>query len=304
VIDIPALRSLEAISVHGSVSGAALSLGFTPSAVSQHVKKLERQTGHQLLERVGRGVLLTERGQRLVDSGRTLLQDLERLENLLHADAGSVQGELRVASFATAVRGLYAPVLHRVATEQPALTLTLVEQDPWDAVDAVATGRVDVAIVHNWTRVPLEIPAHVEAKALGDDVADALLPATHRLARRRSVTPADLAEEQWVATPVGTICHEWLLKMYDGTGRLPRVAHWANEFASHVALVEQGVAVALVPRLGRGPLPPSVVPVAVRDPQPRRLVQVLWRRTMSASPAVGYVAELLAQQMPTTEKVA
>ena len=56
MIDLAALTSLRAVDLNGSVVGAADALGFTPSAVSQQVKRLERQTGVELLERVGRGV--------------------------------------------------------------------------------------------------------------------------------------------------------------------------------------------------------------------------------------------------------
>ena len=55
MIDPVALRSLVAVRDHGSVVGAAAALGFTPSAVSQHVKRLESQSRQPLLERVGRG---------------------------------------------------------------------------------------------------------------------------------------------------------------------------------------------------------------------------------------------------------
>ena len=47
------------------------------------------------------------------------------------------------------------------------------------------------------------------------------------LAGRAVVTPRDLADEHWIATPEGSICRQWLLRMYDGTGRFPRIAHVA-----------------------------------------------------------------------------
>jgi molybdate transport repressor ModE-like protein len=79
MIDVPAMATLRAVSMHGSVVAAAQALGFTPSAVSQQVKRLERQTGAQLLERFGRGVMLTEQGRRLVGEGGLILDALECL---------------------------------------------------------------------------------------------------------------------------------------------------------------------------------------------------------------------------------
>ena len=60
MIDISALRALVAVEQHGSVIAASDVMGFSPSAVSQQIKKLEKQTGVTVLERNGRGVLLTE----------------------------------------------------------------------------------------------------------------------------------------------------------------------------------------------------------------------------------------------------
>ena len=70
MIDLAALNSLRAVDTHGSVVAAADALGYTASAVSQQVKRLEKQTGVPLLERVGRGVMLTDHGRHLVDAGR------------------------------------------------------------------------------------------------------------------------------------------------------------------------------------------------------------------------------------------
>ena len=75
MIDLEAVQSLRAVATQGSVVAAATSLGYTPSAVSQQVKRLERETGIALLERAGRGVVLTEAGRRLVVASAPILAD-------------------------------------------------------------------------------------------------------------------------------------------------------------------------------------------------------------------------------------
>lgn len=294
MIDLASLVALRAVDRHGSVVAAAAALGFTPSAVSQQVKRLERQTGVALLERVGRGVLLTGAGRHLVDEGAQLLADLERIEAGLHQQAGVVAGRLRLTSFSTATRGLVAPAVRDLQAAHPDLALSLTEREPWDTVDLVATGRTDVGVVHSWGDVALSIPEHVVTTPLASDVADVVVPVGHRLAGREHVTPHDLVDERWVATPYGTICREWLDRMYDGTGRLPLIAHEASEFDSHLALVRAGLGVALVPRLGRQPLGEELVAVPARDPVPTRAVVALHRRSAAASPAVVAVVRALA----------
>lgn len=294
MIDLAALTALRAVATHGSVVAAADALGFTPSAVSQQVKRLERQTGVPLLERVGRGVMLTGHGRHLVEEGGELLADLERLEAGLHRQADAVSGHLRLTVFSTAMRGLVAPVVRDLLAAHPDLTVSLTEREPWDTIELVATGQSDVGVVHRWGHVALDVPDHVETRVVGRDVADVIVHPDHPLAGHEVVSPADLLDEGWVATPEGTICRQWLNRMYDGTGRLPRIAHTAMEFDSHLAMVAAGLGIALVPRLGRQPLA-GVVAVPAHDPVPTRDVVALHRRTMADSPAVTAVLAALAR---------
>lgn len=293
MIDLAALTALRAVATHGSVVGAAEALGYTPSAVSQQVKRLERQTGVPLLERVGRGVMLSGHGRHLVEEGGQLLADLEQLQAGLHRQAGAVAGHLRMAVFSTAMRGLVAPTVRRLLDTHPDLTISLTEHEPWDTVDLVATGQADVGVVHRWGHVAIDVPDHVETTLVAQDVADVIVHPDHPLAGRDRVTPRDLVEEGWVATPEGTICRQWLNRMYDGTGRLPRIAHTAMEFDSHLAMVRAGLGIALVPRLGRQPLD-GVVAVPAHEPVPTRDVIAVHRRSMTDSPAVSAVLAALA----------
>src|SRR6478609_2677930 len=264
MIDLTALTALRAVATHGSVVGAADALGFTPSAVSQQVKRLERQTGVPLLERVGRGVILTDHGRHLVDAGARLLADLEQVESGLHERAGAVSGRLRLTAFSTAMRGLVAPVVRDLLGAHPDLRLSLTEREPWDTIDLVATGQSDLGVVHRWGDVPITIPDHLEATPVAYDVADVM------------------------------ICRQWLTRMYAGTGRLPRIAHTAMEFDSHLALVRAGLGIALVPRLGRQPLGDQLVAVPAHDPEPTRDVIAVHRRSMAESPAINAVLAALS----------
>src|ERR1700729_1519454 len=168
MIDLVALDSLRAVDSRGSVVAAADALGFTPSAVSQQIKRLERQTGGPLLERVGRGVMLTRHGRHLVEQGSRLLSDL---------------------------RGLLAPSVPPVLAPHPGLRVSLTEREPWDTVDLVATGQTDLGVAHSWGDVPLSVPAHVASTTIARDLADVIVRRDHPLAARPVVTPRDLAGE-------------------------------------------------------------------------------------------------------------
>src|SRR4029453_10401188 len=124
----------------------------------------------------------------------------------------------------------------------------------------------DLGVIHRWGDVPIAVPDHLTSIVVAHDVADVIVHRDHPLAARARVTPRDLVDEGWIATPEGTICRQWLTRMYAGAGRLPRIARTSMEFAPHLALVRAGLGVALVPRLGRQPLTDDLVAVPAHDP--------------------------------------
>lgn len=297
MIDLEAVVALRAVATGGSVVAAATALGYTPSAVSQQIKRLEREVGVALLERVGRGVVLTEAGTRLVVSSAPILADLDRLGADLQLAGGGdrVTGEVRIAAFSTVVRGLVIPVLAELAERHPDLSLPLRESEPWETIALVASGQRDLGIVHRWGGVALAMPDHLVATPLFTDVADVLLRRDHPLAGRGELHPEDLAGERWVATFESTICRQWLRRLFDGVPGAPRIVHESMEFENHIELARSGAAVALVPRLGRGDLGPDLVAIPTVAPASTREVLAVHRRTQEDSPALRTTLDALAE---------
>ncbi|YCK81200.1 LysR family transcriptional regulator [Arthrobacter sp. D3-18] len=295
MIDISALRALVAVEQHGSVVAASDVMGFSPSAISQQIKKLEKQTGVTVLERRGRGVLLTERGLALAGYGRRIMGELEELQATLLADPAKPSGILRLVAFSTACRGLVGPMLGRMAAAHSDLNVTVLAEDPREAVQRVASGEAELAVVHNWNSVPLVIPGNLVHEDLCIDQADILVNSTHSLAARTAVEPEDLLDETWISTPAGAICNEALLQIFAGLGKVPDIRIYDPDFSTHIAMVEQGVAVALVPRLGRPPLPDDVAAIPVIRPVQQRSVGVVYRKTMTASPSIRLAVTMLRE---------
>ncbi|MET4157096.1 LysR family transcriptional regulator [Agromyces sp. PvR057] len=303
MIDLEAVVALRAVATNGSVAAAADALGFTPSAVSQQIKRLERGTRIALLERVGRGVVLTDAGRRLVTSSTTVLADLERIEADLHLTGGGpggsgsgaaerrVTGEVRIGAFSTAVRGLLVDVLPNLRAEHPELRVPLRESEPWETVALVASGQRDLGIVHRWGGLALAMPEHLVETPLFTDVADVILRREHPLAGRTELTPADLADEEWIATFDSTICRQWLRRLFDGVSNAPRIVHESMEFENHLELVRAGLGVALVPRMGRPPLHPDLVAVPTVRPASTRDIAAVHRRSQADSPALQAVLD-------------
>ncbi|MET9116744.1 LysR family transcriptional regulator [Streptomyces longwoodensis] len=286
MLDLQRLRALHAVSVHGTVGRAAAALGYTPSAVSQQIAKLERETRTVLLEREGRGVRLTAEARQLVVTAQQLMAIVERAETDLERRRGLPSGRLTLAAFPSAARGLLPGVLAELARRHPALDARLTEVDPHLSVDLVAKGAVDLAVAHDWDIAPLPAPAGVEQAVIGDDLCDLLVPAGHPFAGRAAVRREELGGERWVCQPPGRVCHDWLVRTLRAAGHEPDLVHTAEENPTLVALVAAGLGIALIPRLGRGPLPEGVVEVRL-DPLPVRRLYALWREGAARRPAIA-----------------
>src|SRR5690348_7079130 len=98
MLDLHRLHLLREFEARGTVAATAEALGYTPSAVSQQLAVLERETGATLLVKAGRGVRLTDAGRLLAGHAATLLAAAEEAEADLARRSGTVAGTVRIAA--------------------------------------------------------------------------------------------------------------------------------------------------------------------------------------------------------------
>lgn len=290
MIDLAALRSLVSIAARGTLARAAAELGYTPSAVSQQVKRLERELGTPLLAPAGRGVVLTPAGRALVDASADVFTALEKASCAAQSVSGArPTGRLSIGAFSTAIRGLLAPALVDLADRYPDLRVDIVELDPLEALAAVDVGSVDLALVHDADGVPTPAPASIRQAVVHTDLGDLAVPAGHPLADASTpLGEAVLADHAWVTSPPGTVCHQWFRRLFAGSGLEPDVQHVADDFSTQLALVASSNVLALIPRLARPEVPDGVVFRRLAT-APTREVRAAWRVSAHDSPAVRAV---------------
>ncbi|UOX89215.1 LysR substrate-binding domain-containing protein [Amycolatopsis sp. FBCC-B4732] len=296
MIEVGALRALRAVAALGTLAKAADELGFTASAVSQQLKRLERQVGLPVLAPAGRGVVLTPAGQAIADSAPEVFQALERCaEAARSVSEGAPRGTLRVAAFSTGIRGLLAPALGRLSARCPELRLDITEQDPDQALRSVDAGTADLALIHDADGLPAVLPPSLTQRHAHTDVGDVVLSRHHPLAAVDRPLGAELAGHAWVTSPPGTVCHQWFRRLFE---TVPEVRHLVDDFATQLSLVAAGEVIALIPRLARPPLGEELVSRPLRRP-PKREVHAAWRRSADTSPAIRAVlAEVVTRPSP------
>ncbi|MEU0545572.1 LysR family transcriptional regulator [Nocardia sp. NPDC005978] len=297
MIDVGALRALRSVADLGTLAQAAEELGFTASAVSQQIKRLERQLGVAVLAPAGRKVVLTPAGQVIVDSAPEVFQALERCVAAAQlVSQGEPTGTLRVVAFSTAIRGLLAPTIARLSARYPDVQVRITEQDPDRALHSVDAGTADLALVHDADGLSAALPSSLTQRLVYTDLGDVVMARTHPLARLdRPLTCADLAGHAWVTSPPGSVCHQWFRRLFAEAREDPDVRHLIDDFATQLSLVASGQVIALIPRLARPPMGEELVPRLLRRP-PKREVYAAWRCSADSSPAIqALLAELSSE---------
>src|SRR5918999_3788235 len=102
MLDVKQLRVLRAVAERGSFSAAADALAYTQPAVSQQIAALEKRAGTKLVDRLSRGVRLTDAGQVLVEHAEVVIARLAAAEAELDAIAGIRGGPVPLAPFPAA----------------------------------------------------------------------------------------------------------------------------------------------------------------------------------------------------------
>lgn len=297
--DVGALRALRAVATLGTLTRAADELGFTASAVSQQLKRLERQLGVPVLAPAGRGVVLTPAGRAIVDTAPAVFQALERCAEAARSlGHGMPRGTLHVIGFSTGIRGLLAPTLPALAARCPDLRVQITEQDPDQALHSIDAGIADLALVHDADGLPAPLPPSLTRRHVHTDLGDVVMHRAHPLARLDPpLADTDLAGQAWVTSPPGTVCHQWFRRLVADLPEDPEVRHQVDDFATQLSLVAGGAVIALIPRLARPPLPDGLVSRALRRP-PERVVHAAWRRSADANPAIHALLAELDRERP------
>jgi DNA-binding transcriptional LysR family regulator len=283
------LRLLRELRDRGTIAAVADALRFTPSAVSQQLAMLERETGVRLLERAGRGVRLTDAAIVLAGHAEALLDRAALAEADLAAAAGTVAGRARIAGFESVALHLALPAMERLARQAPALRCELVEAEPEDALPALALGDLDLVLADEWPHQPLKLPAGVVRHDLLRDPVRLVLPARHPAARRfRDAVPlAALAEEPWSTGEAGMGWDEMTQRTCRSLGGFaPDVRHRTYDATVSVALVARGLAVAMLPAFALAGRVPGVVLRGIAEGPVERAVLAVTRAADEARPSI------------------
>lgn len=240
--DLDDLKLVALIAETGSLSAAAARLHRSLAAVSARVQNLEERGGMRFFERGARGVTPTAPGLALVHHARAMLGQVERLNGDLRQYADGLRAHVRVFANTTAVSDFLPEILARFLAAHPDVDVDLQEQLNDDITRAVRDGTVDLGIA----------AGSIESEGLraihfSTDRLVLVVPARHRLARRKQVAFADTLDEPHVGMHEGSTLHRFLTHVVEGSGRIYRLRIRLHGFDAMCRMIEAGAGIGVVP---------------------------------------------------------
>lgn len=276
-----------------SITAAAGELAYTPSAVSQQLRRLEQEVGQPLLRRRPRGVVPTEAGMVLAAHARKILRQMDAARADLNDLTSGKRGSLVIGAFPTVASSLLPLVIERFAGQYPSVSLSIRSTRIDQLVTDLERGQTHLALLwdHPWRPFSTD---GIKVEELFSEPFVVLVSKHHRLGAVHEVDMAELAQESWVVRAAQHPVVEVLNRAATAAGFHPTISMYANDYQEAQAMVSAGIGVALAPTSAVTIKHPGVTVLSLGEAAPVRRIMVGQREERVYSPAeVAFKSALL-----------
>jgi DNA-binding transcriptional LysR family regulator len=276
------LRTIDAVARHRSFTKAAEELYLAHSAISQQIRRLERELGVEVFRRSSRSVELTAEGRVILGYAQRVLAEVDDLHSELEELTGLLRGQLRIGGvYPTGPYDLFG-MLAEFRAAHPQVAIHMVEDTQDDVLAALRADELDCAFT---ALDPDALGNEFAATLLWEEEIVIALPVRHRLCADSHVTFEALATEDLIAYRENSALRRRLERRMAERGLEPRNAFICTEMAAVRGLASKGLGVAVLPRsVAEEPGPE----IELRPIGPERLtwpVALVWRAARRQSPA-------------------
>jgi len=191
--DLAKLELFAAVSDLGSLTKVAAARSSTQPVISRQIASLERDCGGRLFARTGRGMALTELGQRLLPRVKTMLEEAQRLSEEVGAAGGVAMGEVRIGTLPSLYKLLICPLFRETLQRFPQVRLHIFEGSAGQIDEWIANGYVEIGLPYRYSK---RLPS--DAQQLIDADSYLIGPVGDELTASRTVDFAQLAHKPLV----------------------------------------------------------------------------------------------------------
>ena len=286
-LEIRHLRLVAGIADAGSMTRAAERLHLTQSALSHQLRDIEGRIGAPFFTRLGRRMVLTAAGRRVLETARRVIGDVERAEDDLRRIAGHGDGTIRVCTECNTGYHWLAPLLTVFARKHPRVAVHVAADATSRPVEALLDGRVDLAIL-----IDAQPDRRLRLQPLFTDEMIAIVAKSDALARKRWLSAEDLAGRHlllYTSVPEESFV---LRQVLGPAGLTPARVSFIMLTEAMIELARAGTGVGVLPRWSaqRAIASGAVVPLAIT----RRGMRRLWSAaTLAPQPPPPYLTDFI-----------
>jgi len=243
-MEIHQLRYFVAVAEEGSFSHAAEREHVSQPSLSQQIQKLEAELDQQLFDRLPRAVVLTEAGRRLLEYARTILTGIADARRSVAALEHEVAGRLSVGAIPSIALYVLPRLIARFERAYPKVTFELFEDTTEKLAQRLEDGILEVVLASSGDATP-----NLAQHSLGREPLLLLLPAKHRLARKKTIRWSDLASEKFLLLHEGHSLSVIVRRLLAANDLKPELVLQGEQLTTIAAMVAAGLGVTVVPEM-------------------------------------------------------
>lgn len=292
------LRTLIEVVKHKSFASASLALGYTPSAVSQQMSALERDTGTTLFARGAKSIDPTPAALTMIRHARRVLTDIDTLMAAtatpdLDASGKPLQ-ELNLGIFPSLATYALPRLLGSADWDKLGIALRVNVGEPQLTIGGLRRdGDLDIALIFQVGQGGLAWPAQLQRQWLGDDPFRVVVPASWKLDGSSIFSADQLADMPWIIHHPGTSDATVISRLFDAVNLHPRVVAHSDDFNASLQMAAAGLGAALVPQLAMAQAPAGIQVIDAPEIRLARSIFALRPETRE-NPKVGVFMDRLA----------
>lgn len=282
------LEYFQAVARELHFTRAAEALRIAQPALSQQIRKLERQLGLELFERNNHKVALTPAGEALLAHTERVLSDLVAVEQEMLGWAGGVRGRIRLG-MARGLTARLARVFAAFSATYPAVEIELQEQNTNEMLAGLHAGRLDVVTL---AAPPPPGDRTLMSHPLGAEPLVLITGVMTPLARRQRMKVGELDGVDLIKYPPGSAVGEIIAGALAAAGAEPRVRFETRDYTTARALVNVGLAAAIMPDSVARTIGPPVQVVEL-TPEPVWTPSLAWSGARRPAPALATLIDFM-----------
>jgi DNA-binding transcriptional LysR family regulator len=279
-MELRQLEYLVAVAEEASFTRAAARLHIAQPGVSAQIRRLERELGEELLDRMG-GVQPTAAGEAILPHARAALAAVAAIRSTVDELADLVRGRVAMGVVTSYDVPDVPALLGDFRERHPGVEITLTEANTDALVEGLLDGSLDLGLIS----LPAAPVDGLETHVVRQDVLVAAVGHGDPLARRRSVRVRDLRDLPLISLPRGTGLRALLDDACAAAGFRPHIALEAGDPAVLARLAARGLGVAVVPASLAAARVEELQAIPITRPELRGALALAWRAGGPASPA-------------------